>query len=161
MPEKILEKDKWSEFVEKMASSKKIWVLADEDAVKFVPYNEGETPSSAVPPFEGAKRHNSTVPPKNVVFPQTETMFNFELGLQDIRVPEGMPQSVVLGIRPCDARAMSIVDSLFSWDFNDGYYQDKRNRTLLVGLACAEPCVNCFCTSVGGAARHQPKGWMF
>lgn len=150
MSDKILKKDKWSEFVEKMASSKKVWLVDNEDAVKFVPYVEGEAQPSLVPPFEGAKRHNTTVPPKSVVFPQTETLFSFELGQQEVSVPEGAQETVVLGIRPCDARAMSIVDSLFAWDFDDGYYQDKRDRTLLVGLACNEPCVNCFCTSVGG-----------
>ncbi|NLI69635.1 MAG: 4Fe-4S binding protein [Firmicutes bacterium] len=150
MSDKILKKDKWSEFVEKMASSRKVWLVDSEDAVKFVPYAEGEAQPTLAPPFEGAKRHNTTVPPKSVVFPQTETMFSFELGQQEVTVPEGVQEMVVLGIRPCDARAMSIVDSLFSWDYDDGYYQDKRNQTLLIGLACNEPCVNCFCTSVGG-----------
>ncbi len=142
MSEKILNKDKWSEFVKYMASSKKIWALTGEDPVKFAPCNEGEVNLGV---------QSSAVPPKNVVFPQTETMFSFTVGGQEATVPEGMDDAVVIGVRPCDARAMSIVDSLFSWDFDDNYYQDRRNKALMVGLACSEPCINCFCTSVGGS----------
>jgi len=42
------------------------------------------------------------------------------------------------------------MDSLFSWDIDDPYFLNKREKTTLIGLACLEPGVNCFCTSVGG-----------
>ena len=97
---------------------------------------------------------NSTVPPKMVPFPQTETMFSFVVGspeLQEKNV-EDEGTTVIFGLRPCDARAMAIVDKLFSWDFDDPYYLKRRELTTLVGMACTEPpSVNCFCTSLGGS----------
>ncbi|MGI5822561.1 MAG: 4Fe-4S dicluster domain-containing protein [Dethiobacteria bacterium] len=93
---------------------------------------------------------NTTVPPKSVLFPQTETLYRYELGKTDLNLPDEEAEKVLLGVRPCDARAMAIVDDLFSWDFNDPYYQGKREKTTVVGLACSDPEVNCFCTSVGG-----------
>ena len=62
---------------------------------------------------------------------------------------------MAFGIRPCDARAFTIVDNVCGWDFPDPYYQKRREGTTLVGLACAEPCANCFCPSVGGAPASE------
>jgi len=93
---------------------------------------------------------NTTVPPKSVLFPQTETLYRYDLGSTDLNLPEDEVERVLFGVRPCDARAMSIVDHLFSWDFDDPYYLSKREKTTIIGLACLEPEVNCFCTSVGG-----------
>lgn len=97
---------------------------------------------------------NSTVPPKMVPFPQTETLFRFVAGnpgLEEKNIEEE-GTTVVFGLRPCDARAMAIVDKLFGWDYDDPYYLKRRELTTLVGMACVEPpSVNCFCTSLGGS----------
>ena len=93
---------------------------------------------------------NTRVPPKGVVFPQTETMYRFQLGDLDMEVPEISQEMIVMGVRPCDARAMAIVEKLFRWDVDDPYYLKRRDLVTLVGLSCAEPGLNCFCTSVGG-----------
>ena len=97
---------------------------------------------------------NSTVPPKKVVFPQTETLFRFQVGNPELseKDVEKEGTTIIFGLRPCDARAMSIVDKLFSWDYDDPYYLKRRKLVTLVGMACVEPpSVNCFCTSVGGS----------
>lgn len=142
MSEKVLLKDNWSAFVQALASSRKLWAPDKDQAVKYASYSEGDAPAQGYV--------NTTVPPKSLVFPQTETMFKFVVGDMDYELPGESEEKVALGVRPCDARAMEIVDSLFAWDFMDGYYQDKRARTAVMGMACAEPCINCFCTSVGG-----------
>ena len=94
---------------------------------------------------------NSDVPPKNVVFPQTETVFKYTLGKdQKIEVPKENGKNIILGIRPCDARSFSILDKVFEKDFLDIYYSEKRENTVLIGLSCNEPGINCFCTSLDG-----------
>ena len=99
---------------------------------------------------------NSTPSPKKVVFPPKEVFFEFIGSIYDrIEVketlPEGHPQ-VILGIRPCDAAAITRMDEFFSQDVKDSYYLTRRNNTILVGLACnTPPSPNCFCTSVGGS----------
>ncbi|MBS3885568.1 MAG: 4Fe-4S dicluster domain-containing protein [Dethiobacter sp.] len=94
--------------------------------------------------------NNTNVPPKSVVFPQTETMLRFEQWATDIKTAEPAGEIVLFGIKPCDARAMLIVDNVFSWGVEDPYYLTRRTNSTLVGLACLDPCVNCFCTSMGG-----------
>ncbi len=100
---------------------------------------------------------NTTVPPKELMFPQTETLFKYRLGSTEVEpsVPDASKKRMVFGIRPCDAHAYSIVDNLYGWDFADPYYQKRREGTTLVGLACAEPCANCFCPSVGGGPASE------
>jgi len=100
---------------------------------------------------------NSNVPPKELMFPETETLFRYRLGGTDLDVanPAEGPKRVIFGIRPCDAQAFSIVDNLYGWDFPDPYFQGRRANTVLVGLACADPCANCFCPSVGGSPASE------
>lgn len=102
---------------------------------------------------------NTTESPKKVVFPQREVLFEFNgspnpKGREKVDLketpPQGKPQ-VVVGIRPCDARAVRLMDRVFEEDIEDPYYSRRRKTTVLVGLGCdSPPSPNCFCTSVGG-----------
>lgn len=100
---------------------------------------------------------NTTVPPKELMFPETETLFRFRLGGDEVDppLPAADARRAVLGIRPCDAQAYAVVENLFGWDFPDPYWQNRRKSTSLVGLACADPCANCFCPSVGGGPASE------
>ena len=100
---------------------------------------------------------NSNVPPKELMFPETETLFFYRLGRDEFeaKVPSPEEKRLVFGIRPCDAQAYSIVERLYRWDFNDPYFANRREGTTLVGLACTDPCANCFCPSVGGAPASE------
>jgi len=93
-------------------------------------------------------------PPKGIFFPQTEVLFNYEktgdsLELQSMEAVER--ERILWGIRPCDAKALLIQDTVFDTpDARDVYYANKRENTTLVGIGCNEPLSTCFCTSVGG-----------
>jgi sulfhydrogenase subunit beta (sulfur reductase) len=138
----LLNKEKWPDFVGKL-TGKNLWAPKVEgESMRFAPLAEGEVPS--------LEYGNTRVPPKGALFPQTETMYRFQLGNLEMETPELEDESVLLGIRPCDARAMNIVEKLFKWDVDDPYYLKRRELVTLVGLTCAEPGLNCFCTSVGG-----------
>jgi ferredoxin len=95
---------------------------------------------------------NSAKPPKEVFFPQTQTLFEYEKGAEPkITEPEREQNKVMLwGVRPCDARSFLILDKLFYWDYEDDLYKNMRDSTVIIGLACTNPHQNCFCTSVGG-----------
>ncbi len=62
--------------------------------------------------------------------------------------PSGNPR-IVYGIRPCDARAVRILEPVFSGDQPDGFYLGNLARTLLVGLACDRRCPGSFCREMG------------
>ncbi|MGM0653265.1 MAG: hypothetical protein ACQES4_10875 [Bacillota bacterium] len=138
----LINKEKWPDFIGKLAG-KDLWAPRESDeGLRFGPVAEGEVPE--------LEYTNTRVPPKEAVFPQTETLFQFKIGEEGLEEPQLEQNLVLLGVRPCDARAMTIIDKLFSWDENDPYYLKRRENAVLVGLACNEPGLNCFCTSVGG-----------
>ncbi|MEW5759404.1 MAG: 4Fe-4S dicluster domain-containing protein [Candidatus Thermoplasmatota archaeon] len=92
---------------------------------------------------------NSIVPPKSILFPQTEKMFEFIINKEGINIKqnENKKEIVIFGIRPCDAKSFKILDPLFKEKYVDTYYQEKRDKLILIGLACNEPDINCFCPS--------------
>jgi sulfhydrogenase subunit beta (sulfur reductase) len=94
-----------------------------------------------------------TATTKKVMFPQTETLFAFRSTDNGVAVeePAPMPKTVVFGIRPCDARSFVTLDPLFTKDFEDPYYMQRRAATVLIGHACVEPTNRCFCPSVSGS----------
>lgn len=99
---------------------------------------------------------NTVLSPKKIIFPQKEVLLEFstsneeELKVNEV-LPEEMP-SVIFGVRPCDAKALTLTDKVFGGDFKDPYYWKRRNSTALVGLACnTPPSLNCFCLSVDGS----------
>lgn len=104
---------------------------------------------------------NSAVPPKSLLLPSTETLldYSFEDGFRVEAREEDMPDTVLFGIRNCDARAVVYLDkAMLEGDFQDVYYKRKRERIALIGLACnTPPYPDCFCTSVGGGP-HCTEG---
>jgi len=138
----LLSKEKISEFTGTLSGKKILAPLKQGDSYRFVPLAEGEIPSLN---FE-----NTLLPPKAAVFPQTETLFSFQLGQTEMVQPQLTEEVVLFGVRPCDARAMNLVERLFRWDVDDPYYLKRRELTVVIGLACRKPGMNCFCPSVGG-----------
>ncbi|MDH5376447.1 MAG: 4Fe-4S dicluster domain-containing protein [Candidatus Bathyarchaeota archaeon] len=92
---------------------------------------------------------NSTVPPKALLFKQTETLFKFSLGRSVKIDPVDITneRTIIFGIRPCDAKSLAILDQVFKGDYEDPFYLTRRKNTVLIGLSCTQPGVNCFCTS--------------
>jgi ferredoxin len=100
--------------------------------------------------------YNSTVPPKEWLFPPTERLFTLEFkdGKADIRETVVDQDVVIFGLRPCDARAIAMLDAHFLSDPVDSLWNQHRSHLTLVGWACTAPETPCFCTSVGG----DPQG---
>ncbi|MBN2065263.1 MAG: 4Fe-4S dicluster domain-containing protein [Candidatus Thermoplasmatota archaeon] len=101
---------------------------------------------------------NSTMPPKALFFQQTETLLTFKKQSSSsikIEIPaEKNKMAILFGIRPCDAKSIELLDTIFLKDDEDPYYRSKRKNTLLVGLSCIRPSLSCFCTSLGGGPAN-------
>jgi sulfhydrogenase subunit beta (sulfur reductase) len=99
---------------------------------------------------------NTILSAKSLIFPQREVFLEFFLpDRQNLEIKEELPADspvVIFGVRPCDARALTLLDQVFGGDFEDPYYWKRRKQTVLVGLGCSQPpSPNCFCTSVNGS----------
>ncbi len=90
---------------------------------------------------------------KGVFFPQSEVVLEFEAGESrpEVKDIQGFaPQTILLGVRPCDVAAMNVLDSVFAWDYKDNFYLERRANTTIVSVGCLAPVDEfCFCTSVG------------
>ncbi len=137
-----LPKEKVGDFLAKLGKEKFRVPQQMEGSSKFAPLN-GESNADFT-------LSNTTVPPKSIFYPQTETLYRYNVGETAMEAPGEVDEMIIMGIRPCDARALSTVDKLFTWDPVDPYYKSRRDKATMVGLACQEPRTNCFCTSVGG-----------
>ncbi len=89
---------------------------------------------------------------KEFLFPQSEPIVQFIQKKDSVELYDVEPRirdTVIFGLRPCDAASFPILDHVFSWDYEDKFYWKRRNATTLVAISCASPEESCFCTSVG------------
>jgi sulfhydrogenase subunit beta (sulfur reductase) len=107
---------------------------------------------------------NTRLSPKSLVFPQSETMLDFSLDQNDAdqgickEVPKDYSPRAILGMRPCDAKAMGLVHLNFdNGDYQDPYWLNLFNASTFVGLACDAPCGTCFCTTAGCGPYHEEE----
>lgn len=153
MADHVFQKEKIEELLKEMAKNYEVHApLMNAGIVRFGKFEEGGPALAKLEEYS-----NSSVPPKELLFPQTETLFRYRMGAGEIepKVPDPEAKVALFGIRPCDAQAFAIVDKLFGWDYPDPYFQNRRKSTVLVGLACSSPCSTCFCTSLGGGPANE------
>ena len=72
-----------------------------------------------------------------------------------------LPATVLIGARPCDTAAPGILDAVFSWDYQDEFYLERRRRTTIIGVACTSADDACFCTAVGYAPDARQGSDLF
>jgi len=145
----VLKKEKLNDLLKIVSKTYKIIApLKDGDSINFKP----------VKPEEFSKIElnytRSTKSPKEFYFPQTEEICKFKYSGRDVDiVPSEIEneKKAIVGIHPCDVRAIGILDKLFNWDYRDEHYFTRRENNLLVSITCSSPDWNCFCTSLEGA----------
>ncbi len=100
--------------------------------------------------------HNTRYPAKALFFPQSEAILKYKRDLGQLESTELVPQKrVIFGIRPCDAKAVTLLDTVFAeGDNQDPFWLARRAETLVIGLGCHEPCATCFCTSAESGPFH-------
>jgi ferredoxin len=91
---------------------------------------------------------------KGFFLPQTEALFAWRQHGTEVEIERGAasaPARVALGVKPCDAAALEIVDHVMNWDYADQPWNERRAATTLFTLACPVEDGSCFCTAVGAA----------
>jgi ferredoxin len=150
--EKILTKQSFPQWVKKLKSYK-VYAPVKNDGDDHWNYEIIDTND---PDVIDSNYSNTVLSPKKIIFPQREVFLEFESeneeGYAIKEALPGEPLSAIFGVRPCDAKAVTLMDKVFSGDFEDIYYWKRRNAATLVGLACTTPpSQNCFCLSVEGS----------
>jgi ferredoxin len=101
--------------------------------------------------------------PRKFLYPPRERLFRFSQGKGNKWTTEetGYPEKqLLLGVHPCDVRAINILDKVFLGDEADKSYESRRRGTVLVALNCTRVCEKCFCESMGtGPFLRIEKGF--
>jgi ferredoxin len=110
----------------------------------YEPLTSGEELSLGLLPRRSAKE---------AFFPLSEPLLSFTKDKEGLTVTDAdtsrFPETVLVGALPCDAAAPQIMDAVFSWDYQDEFYLQRRRLTTIIGLACVSADDACFCTMVG------------
>jgi len=98
---------------------------------------------------------NSKVPPKEILFPKMEVLFEYKTDGKDvteiIERTDLDEKNIIFGIRPCDAHSFLLLENFFAFgDFQDEIFLKKRKNSTLIGIGCNTPRSTCFCTSIEG-----------
>lgn len=91
---------------------------------------------------------------KKIFFPDNEPLYSFKKAGQNVQLEDRREvwdkEKVIIGIRPCDLTAVARLDKAFmGTNFVDQHYQDKRRKSILIGMTCNTSRPSCFCSSVG------------
>ena len=126
----------------------------EKDTYSFKRLEEGELPDFSF--------LNTRLSPKSLLFPQSEAIVEYSLDSreEDHHVMKAIETDesprAVLGIRPCDAKAVTLVNLNFDTpEYKDPYWVKTLAATTFIGLACDNPKSTCFCTSVGCGPYHE------
>jgi len=95
---------------------------------------------------------NSRIPPKNLFFEPLKALLGWKAADGSFQVnscPAPEAARVIFGLKPCDARALRLLQPVFTGDYPDVFYAGNLSRTLLLGQACRVQCQGSFCSEVG------------
>lgn len=152
--EKILRKESFPQWLKRLESYKIYAPVKDGDFWNFTLIDNPEDLN--------LNHSNTVLSPKKIIFPQREIFLEFSTSNDGkFEVKETLPEekvAIVFGVRPCDAKAILLMDKVFGGDFVDPYYWKRRNQAIWIGLSCyTPPTLNCFCLSVEGSP-HSKEG---
>jgi formate hydrogenlyase subunit 6/NADH:ubiquinone oxidoreductase subunit I len=132
-------------------------ILKQNSKIIFAPVTKnGKISFNVVDSFKAIATDyiQTTQSSKDVAFPRTEKLLDFTKSKENITVKpfdyQGIPETVIWGVRPCDAMGIGELSAIFNWDSKDEIYNTRLSRALVFGFSCSKADESCFCTSVGG-----------
>ena len=137
--------DQLQTFFARIAQNAKLYMPIDnaDGTATYGEWSEGVAWSEAL---------NTTKSPKDFFFPQTEDLMKFKTEGKNIEVIDirgEVEDFVVFGVRACDAKSFEILDRVFLSEPRDSFYAMKRERGIIISVACSKPAETCFCSAFG------------
>jgi sulfhydrogenase subunit beta (sulfur reductase) len=139
-------------------SLEKLFDILKQNSIKiFAPVTKnGKVSFNTVESFKAIATDyiQTTQSSKDLAFPRTEKILDFTKSKEGVTVKpfdyQSAPETVIWGIRPCDAMGIGELSAIFNWDSKDEIYNSRLKRTTVIGFSCNKADESCFCTSVGG-----------
>lgn len=139
----VLRKNDFSSWIDRLVERYQvIGPKATSDGIVFDKVHSGEEVLMDYP--------TTILPPKKVLLPQRERLFQFGGNGRQIKPDLATEHSVIMGIHTCDMHAIALLDEIFSQGYPDQHYLARREHTSLISIECLEPCSDqSFCKDMG------------
>ncbi len=148
-----IKKDKLNDLFSKISDSMPLYLpIEKNNSSEFGLYQDGVRTALDM--------LNTVKSPKDLFFPQTETLAHFKISGKNIEIlpPEIKSEKfVVYGVRACDVKSFDILDMVFMSNPVDEFYATRRNNSIIISSACSAPEETCFC-NVFGIDATNPMG---
>jgi sulfhydrogenase subunit beta (sulfur reductase) len=84
----------------------------------------------------------TVIPPKKYFLPTSEEILSFNKNGNEFEAnPLNASEEIVLfGVHPCDLNAIYLIDQVFAEKNRDENYLGKREKAVLIGVDCLQPC---------------------
>jgi len=143
MEHRIITKESLSEFLSSLTNSYS--VIAPVHREGSLVFEEIKDVDEISLPETNTKKST-----KELFLPQREELFAYQ-GNAITEPHLHDKKRILFGVRPCDARSLSLLDHVFDdEDYKDPYFLNKRQNTLVVAIGCNRPADTCFCNATGG-----------
>ena len=150
-----IKKTKWEDGLAGLSEAYRMFgPVKEAEFHNFAELTKGQTPDFSC--------LNTRLSPKSIIYPQSEALFEYSLdeSREDHHIMKEVDTNysprAVIGIRPCDAKAVLLVRHNFDTpEYKDPYWIKACEATTMVGLACDSPCSSCFCTTAGCGPFHE------
>jgi ferredoxin len=158
MEEKIITRENLDAFVNELITGNHIVVGETQNGVDWRRINNaGELKIShtGIP---------SNISYKELVFAKTEPVFYFKNNKDNYDLVETVPEEqkiVIIGAKPCDAASIGIMSKVFNWDYKDKFFNERADKSIVIGVACNYQDEFCFCTSVGLSPASEKGSDLF
>ena len=88
---------------------------------------------------------------KSVLHPARARLWSADRATGSVEAGEAAepPRYALLGVRPCDVRAVGILDQVLTGGRQaDPVYRGRRDGAFIIAVECTEPGATCFCASM-------------
>lgn len=105
---------------------------------------------------------NTLHPPKAFLLPQTDPLVRIRREPEGYRLEpvEHHRRQVLFNVRSCDVRGIAYLAAVHAADLPDEAFLRRVDRTVLISLACKEPCPDCFCVCTdSGPFLREGEGY--
>lgn len=96
----------------------------------------------------------STQSAKKAAFPKVEKVLDYKMNKASVDQnpvnPGKWKETILFGVRPCDASGFKSLDAIFGDTPKDEFYLKKKEKTTIISFSCPTADEYCFCSSVGG-----------
>ncbi len=142
LKKKILKKDHVVPFLRRLSRDKRLIMPVKRERGEVL-YEEVNSLDDTVPDLSRQPQESL----KPFFFPQEETIFTYKTGDNgySFNTVDETDETVFFGVRSCDISGILYMDVIFLRGPIDPFYSRRRNKAIIIGMACNEPEDKCFC----------------